>query len=360
MKKNSRSVHAAAMRRPATLGALALAISAALFAQGSAAADAPPQNLGQAQAAVTTQSGGAFDDKAAQERDLRSKAMREAANSYGARSGLLRGNYENRLALEKVASAYDASYNFAPLMLTDLQPVEKGGDGRPRLIRPPVITKGAQSFNKLDARTVRERDLIIKIETNVEFTPAPPNWRTYLMRDLGEKVASLPHYTLMPRSSDEKKSWDGWVAEGWAIGYAQAKAIMDADLNRLQRDFDGMVMYHELVAQQLLTLPYVASRNDGVTGDDNQMNVNDVTLRISVVPAFKRRPSRWLVVPTDAQSSDAPYPGGITSVTLIEPPAKPAKKKAAAEPALPPLGATPPGLPELPTAKTSPVTGGNS
>lgn len=303
MKKSNHKIAVKASGASLTLGSLAFAIASA-FATPAIAITAPgidkaPATLGEAQANVSTTPAGSSDTKAMAERDLRSKAMKEAANSYGARSGLLRGNWENREALKKVAPTYDAVFNFSTLMLLDRQPEEKGGDGRTRLIRPPVIVQARNAFNQLDPRMIRERDAVYRIESNVEFAPAPPNWRTYLYRDLGESVASLPHYSLMPRTSEEKAKWDGWVAEGWQAGYLQSKAILESDLNRLARDHDGMILYHDLVAQRVLSLPFVATRNDGVTGDDNNMNVNDVTLRITVIPAFQRKPKTWVTIATD-------------------------------------------------------------
>lgn len=261
--------------------------------------DKPPATLDEAKANVTATSSGPSDTKAVAERDLRSKAMKEAASSYGARSGLLRGNWETREALKKVAPTYDVLFNFSTLMLLDQQPVEKGGDGRARLIRPPVVVQARNAFNQLDPRMINERDAVYRLETNVAFASAPPNWRTYLYRDVGETVAALPHFSLMPRTSEEKSRWDGWVSEGWQAGYLQAKAIREADLNRLARDFEGMVLYYDLVAQHVLSLPLVAARNDGVTGDDNNMNVNDITLRITVIPAFQRHPKDWVTIATD-------------------------------------------------------------
>lgn len=303
MKKSNRKNLAKVSGSPLVFCTLTMAFAGAFLAPASAAtltlSEKAPATLVESQASVTTTATGTTDPKAVAERDLRSKAMKEAANSYGARSGLLRGSWENREALKKVAPTYDASFNFSTLMLLDQQPQEKGGDGRARLIRPPVIVEARNAFNQLDPRMIREREAVYRIETNVEFAPAPPNWRTYLFRNLGETVAALPHYTLMPRTSEEKAKWDGWVAEGWQAGFLQAKMILQADLDRISRDHEGMILYYDLVAQKILTLPFVAARNDGVTGDANNMNVNDVTLRITVIPAFQRTPKTWVTIATD-------------------------------------------------------------
>lgn len=262
--------------------------------------DRIPSTLEETQAGISAVAAGSEDPKAVAERDLRSKAMKEAANSYGARSGLIRGNWETREALKKVEAYYDVIYSFTSLMLIDQRSEETGGDGRARLIRPPVVVEASNAFNQIGPRMIKERDKIYQIISNVAFAPAPPNWRTYLYRDVGESTPALPHHSLMPRSTEEKTRWDGWVNEGWQAGYAQAKAIRNADYNRLERDREGMIRYYELVAQNILSLPVVASKNDGVTGDDERLNVNDVTLMITVIPAFQRQTKNWVTIATDA------------------------------------------------------------
>lgn len=239
-----------------------------------------------------------IDAKLAEERNLRAKAQREAALSYGARSGLLRRTFEIRATLEKTAPKLDAVWNFTPLLLTDFQVGEKA-ESRGRLIVPPVIVEAGRTMNKESDTLIRQRDKVMRIDQNVRFATVAPNWRTYLVRDLGESTAALPHMTLLPRTSEEKAAWDKWVEEGFIAGRAQAEAIFEIDQARLERDFQGMIRYYELVDQKVVSLPYVATRNDGVTGDANQLNVNDVTLMITVMPAFQSNPKGW--VPTAAK-----------------------------------------------------------
>lgn len=272
-------------------GAVLLAMSAAFFPALAQVSGPVPPSLddlrrsgfnGQTEAEV----------KLSEALNLRAKAMREAAMSYGARSGLLRRTYEIRQTLEKTAAHQDAVYNFAPLMLTDFQ-VEERADMRARLVIPPVIVETGQTFNQEGGYLIRRREKILKIESNARFVAVPPNWRQYLLRDLGESVATLPHVSLLPRTAGEKADWMKWVEEGYVAGKGQADAIYDSDLNKLNRDIEGMIRYHELVEQKVVSLPYVATRNDGVTGDGNQLNINDVTLRITVMPAFQTNPKDW-------------------------------------------------------------------
>lgn len=233
--------------------------------------------------------------KLADERNLRGRAMREAAQSYGARSGLLYRTAAIRSSLDKMATYLDATYNFTPLMLTDWQSDELS-DGRARFVVPPVITTMGRTLNQENGILIRQRDKVLRIKDNARFSTAQPNWRNYLVRDLGESIAALPHVSLLPRTSDEQSSWNQWVSEGFAAGIEQADAIFEIDQASLSRDFDGMILYYELVDQKIVSLPFVATRNDGITGDGNQLNINDVTLRITVLPAFQTNAKAW--VPT--------------------------------------------------------------
>lgn len=349
MKNTNSHPTSEATGAPVALRALALAVFAAFSAHAMANTDTStgPATLEQTKAAVAAQTA-EVDPKAVAERDLRSRAMKEAANSYGARSGLARGNYENQKALAQVTSTYDAVFNFTPFMLVDTQTVEKGGDGRSRLIRPPVVVEARSAYNQLDPMMIRERDAVYHIDSNVRFVPAPPNWRTYLFRDTGEKVAALPHFSLMPKTAEEKARWDGWVSEGWEAGYSQSKAILDSDLARLARDQEGMVLYYELVKQEVLSLPYVATRNDGVTGDADNLNVGDVTLRITKIPAFQRNPSKWVTIATDAD------PQAIARPVFVQAPRAAAKAQKPVERVEPPPPAAivaPAAMPTRPVAK---------
>lgn len=263
------------------------------FAQSvtaSTKANATPPTLEQAQA--KSKEATILDPGAAQERDLRAKAMQEAAQSYGARSGLLRRSFEIRNAVEKVGPKLDAIWNFRPLMLTDAQPGEVA-QHRERLIVPPVAIKAEGIFKQDSGTLVRFVNATYKLTTQPRFASVSPTWREYLYRDLGETVVQPPHVTLLPRTDEERANWDRWVAEGWAAGVKQADAYYEYDLNRLQRDFNGMAQYHEMVAKNMVSLPHVATANESVTGDENTLNINDSLLRITVMPAFRFDTKNW-------------------------------------------------------------------
>jgi defect-in-organelle-trafficking protein DotC len=52
-------------------------------------------------------------------------------------------------------------------------------------------------------------------------------------------------------------------------------------------------MYQKLRAQNIVSAPFVATTNLGVTGGGAKLNVNDQVLRIMALPALQPNSSRW-------------------------------------------------------------------
>jgi defect-in-organelle-trafficking protein DotC len=100
----------------------------------------------------------------------------------------------------------------------------------------------------------------------------------------------------LPKTDEEKAKYKAWVADGWKSGIAQGKAIFQADLARLDRDYQGMHLYMELLEQGKVSAPFVAATNQHVTGDANTLNIDDVSLKITVMPAFQQDSSKWTPV----------------------------------------------------------------
>ena len=279
----------------ASFAHVALAQNAtATLAQATPAASAP---MTLAQATAQSLQAELMDPGAAKERDLRSRAMQEAAQSFGARSGLMRRTYEINETINVTAANLDAIWNFQPLMLTDAQPDEVSGLMRQRLIVPAVIIEAKSIFKQVSAGLIHLVDATYKIDSQPRFSPVTPSWRDYLFRDLGESTVTAPHVSLLPRTQEEKSNWNAWIAQGWESGVAQANGYLEYDLNRMKRDREGMVLYHEMVAKKMVSLPHVATSNEGVSGDDTTMNINESMLRITVMPAFQRDSKTWLALP---------------------------------------------------------------
>jgi defect-in-organelle-trafficking protein DotC len=110
----------------------------------------------------------------------------------------------------------------------------------------------------------------------------------------------------MPRNEVEKNVWDKYLDEGWQAGITQADVIFAENLGRLKRDYEGMIRYHTLLAQNMVSLPFVAQVNLGVTGGDSQMAINDRILRITTLPQFNNASSEWTALVTEDERQLAP------------------------------------------------------
>ena len=76
-------------------------------------------------------------------------------------------------------------------------------------------------------------------------------------------------------------------------GLQQANEIFAADLSRLKRDYLGIVLYRRLLAQGMITSPKVAKADLGVTGDADQIRINDEVMRITAHSALQPNSNQW-------------------------------------------------------------------
>ena len=182
---------------------------------------------------------------------LRLEAIRERGLAYGVQGGLARRSHEIRVLLDGQAVELDKVFDFSGLVLD-------------RNVLPPVLVEGGRQLQLDDVNTIRLVDQTFSIEAQARFVTAAPSWRDYLMTSLTFPVPNASSF-LVPRNDEERQAWKGVVQEGWQVGVSQADAIFDANLARLKRDFDGMVLYRKLLAQNMVTKPFVAESDLGVT-----------------------------------------------------------------------------------------------
>lgn len=209
---------------------------------------------------------------------IRHTALRDAALSTGARAGLAwRAQQINALVLRHERNL-DLIYNFTAMLLDNH-------------VLPPVLLEGRQPLEQTSDEIVRVADRAYSIQSQARFVTMAPTWRDYLK--LTYEDPGMPDTSLLPRTEPERAVWDKYVDEGWQIGITQADVIFSENLGRLKRDYEGMVRYRTLLAQNMVSLPYVAEVNLGITGGESQMAINDRILRITAKPAFNTAGDEW-------------------------------------------------------------------
>lgn len=203
--------------------------------------------------------------------EIRMEGLKDAALSYGARAGLAARTYEIRQTLMQKEVYLDRIYDFKRLLI----PAQSG-----LLIEPPIITESLDAMLiENQGQTAAVADRIYNINVNAQIVAAPRNWRNYLERDWGD--IDPPPSVLYPTSDEEKAFWLNALQQGWKEGYAQADDIFQADLDQLNRDFQGMIRYRMLLAQGVVSPPYTLQVDRGVTGGGDEMRVGDRALAIT-------------------------------------------------------------------------------
>lgn len=229
----------------------------------------------------------------------RLEALREAALGAGARGALL---YQTRIinkALDLVKRNLDTVYDFAPLMIR----------GR---VLPAVLTETREVYSQGDGTNLRLAGRTYKVEAQAKFTSRPPQWRDYLYVEYGDG-GPMPSRLLMPNSPEEQEVWKRAVAEGWKQGLEQAGTIFQTNLNRLTRDYTGMVRYHVLALKHMVTMPVVAEQNMPINASPNTMSVDETLLRITALPEFNADMRDW--APLGAEVDQLQRPAATATVT---------------------------------------------
>jgi defect-in-organelle-trafficking protein DotC len=202
---------------------------------------------------------------------IRRDSQKESALSYGARGGLA---YRTKMImdeLKKNEAALDRVYNFRRLLIKAPSNM---------FIEPPIIS---EALNNLlvspEGDTAAVADAVYEISRKARIVSAPRTWHQYLERTWS--AISPPPDILLPETADERKAWRVWIAKGWREGYDQGDEIFQADLDRLNADFEGQVRYRILLAQDKISQPYATMVDRGVTGVETETNVAGHKLRIT-------------------------------------------------------------------------------
>lgn len=211
---------------------------------------------------------------------IRIQALKDTALSIGAQGALSLRSKELNAMLEPRDRELSQIYNFGGLMLDNN-------------VLPPVLQESSQSLNLQNPNFLALSDHTYKIVKQARFVTAPPIWRDYL--ELDYQKPTIPDSTLLPKNEQEREIWKKYIHIGWQNGIDQANNIYADNLATMKRDYEGMMLYRELLAKHMVTKPYVVGERLGVTSnsDHTEMQVNNRTLQIAATPKFRTNSRRW-------------------------------------------------------------------
>ena len=209
---------------------------------------------------------------------IRADALKVTALSLGAQAGLHWQSENINSVLKKNSKTLDQTYNFNAFLLD-------------HNILPPVLTEGRETLNLDSPDTIRLADRTYEIVSQAKFVTTTPTWRDYLWMDYPKPP--VPNGGILPHDTTERILWRQLAKKGWENGVDQANEIYSENLSRLERDYKGLMLYRKLRTQNIVSAPFVATTNLGVTGGGAKLNVNDQVLRITALPALQPNSSRW-------------------------------------------------------------------
>jgi defect in organelle trafficking protein DotC len=209
---------------------------------------------------------------------IRMQALRDTALSVGARGGLAwRASKINEVLIQHENMLFRI-FNFNAMLLD-------------KNVLPPVLTEARNTLTLGGTDTIRIADTTYQIVNQAAFVTAPPTWRDYLW--LSYTSPEPPDRSLLPKSRDEKLIWKKYTEEGWKAGIQQADLIFKENMARLKRDYEGMIRYRTLLAKNMVSPPYVAQMDMGITGGGSDLTVNDRILRITAFPMLQNDGQEW-------------------------------------------------------------------
>lgn len=209
---------------------------------------------------------------------MRLSALQDTATELGATGALAWQSLKIDNSLKQQSEYLNHIFDFNQLLLA-------------HSVLPPVLVEADNTLNLADNNSIRLASKTYKIQSPAQFVTAPPTWQQYLWMDYPQP--STPDHTLLPTTQAEANVWNSALKKGWEQGINQANQIFSVNLNRLKRDYTGIILYRKLLAQHMVSAPYVAKSDLGVTGDSNQIRINDQVLRITSSSKLQVNSSKW-------------------------------------------------------------------
>ncbi len=210
---------------------------------------------------------------------MRPKAIREAARLVTFQTAMSWRYGQLVAETERYSASMDTAFNFAPLLLTQ-------GEA---LILPPQIARAGASMRIEDGATATAAKTTYELLEPARYIAVVPNWREFLMAD-DFPAPEQPNPAVLPKNSEERAIWRAAVREAWEQGLAEADQLYADNVSRMARSYRGVMLYHLLTAQHLLSRVNTASADLGTRTQGNKLNIGQKVYRITAPSAFTVAP----------------------------------------------------------------------
>ena len=226
---------------------------------------------------------------------MRPAAIREAAQLVTFQTAIAWRYKQLVAATESHGAIMDTAFDFSPLVMTQ-------GDA---LIMPPLLTRAGASMRIEKPETATAAETTYELLGPARYIATVPNWREFLMTD-GFPEPEKPNPAVLPKNDEERAIWRAAVREAWAHGLAEADQLYADNVACMVRNYRGVMLYHLLTAQHLLSQVDTASADLGMHTSDNgnKLNIGQKVYRITAPSVFTAREAelQYAVQPKAAKS----------------------------------------------------------
>ena len=206
---------------------------------------------------------------------LRPMAIREAAQLVTFQTAIAY-RYQQLLEItEQYAPILDTAFDFSPLLMTE----------GAALIQPPVLTRAGASLRIEKPDTATSAESAYELLEPARFVAFAPHWREFLMFGSFPEPEK-PNPAVLPKNDKERAIWRTAVREAWARGLAEAEQLYADNVARMTRQYRGIMLYHLLTAQRLLSTVGSASANLPLNASDSKLYIGQQVYRITAPSRF--------------------------------------------------------------------------
>ncbi|WP_299592550.1 type IV secretory system conjugative DNA transfer family protein [uncultured Tateyamaria sp.] len=151
---------------------------------------------------------------------------------------------------------------------------------------PPVISR-INNVQEASGRLLYFSNSSFEIVKDARLSMEPPRWQSYLV--LPVQPIAAPQ-GLSVETAEEKSAWREGASVGWYAGISEARRGFVTGWNILNRDYGGMIRYHELSRQGVVSLPDLKTEVSRwrVTEGGTRAHRGERTLTLRVAPRFRR------------------------------------------------------------------------
>lgn len=217
------------------------------------------------------------------QQEERLKVILEHAYRHALARGIESKMGEVRQAIKLNERKLDAIYNFSPWMIQ-------------QKVVPPVITEARDVVQNPDEMTIKTTGAVYKIDQQARFSTVPPNWRTYLTFPEDRYAVGMNESLtgdLAPKNSREKAAVEKQIVKGFKDGQKEGISILEYAINKLNRDYTGMLKFHQFVMEGKISMPALASQSLAVTSTSSAIALDQNLLRITQLPSFNGNIDSW-------------------------------------------------------------------